>query len=58
MTVYIKSNGNNLREPSSRLNMFHRNRARRAVFNRKRSDGSYYDPDDRNPFLSIALILQ
>lgn len=51
MTAYIKSNGNELREPS-RLNSFHQNRARRAV-NRKRSDGSYYDPDDRNPFLSI-----
>ncbi|OTF83229.1 bone morphogenetic protein 7-like protein [Euroglyphus maynei] len=54
MTAYIKSNTNDLQTPSpNRAEMFeNKQRARRAVMNRKRSESSYYDPDDRNPFLS------
>lgn len=54
MTAYIKSNTNDLQTSSSnRAQMFqNKQRARRAVLNRKRSESSYYDPDDRNPFLS------
>lgn len=54
MTAYIKSKTNDLQTPSpNRTEMFeNKQRARRAVLNRKRSELSYYDPDDRNPFLS------
>ncbi|KAH9528374.1 Bone morphogenetic protein 5 [Dermatophagoides farinae] len=54
MTAYIKSNTNDLQTSSSnRAQMFqNKQRARRAVLNRKRSESSYYDPDDRNPFLN------
>nr|XP_027201449.1 bone morphogenetic protein 7-like [Dermatophagoides pteronyssinus]XP_027201450.1 bone morphogenetic protein 7-like [Dermatophagoides pteronyssinus] len=54
MTAYIKSKTNDLQTPSpNRAEMFeNKQRARRAVLNRKRSELSYYDPDDRNPFLN------
>ncbi|KAF7494275.1 Bone morphogenetic protein 7 [Sarcoptes scabiei] len=53
MTVYLKSDHDELQPPtSSQMKIFQTNRARRAVLNRKRSDTSYYDPDDRNPFLN------
>lgn len=56
MTVYLKSDHDELQPPtSSQMKIFQTNRARRAVLNRKRSDTSYYDPDDRNPFLSSKL---